>query len=92
MQNKLSATLLFLLQRMRYWYQWAYEFDGWCYKKLDFVGDGNFLPFLFCIQAVYMHLKASFKVMARLVKQHIASEQDEEKKDTESYMFRLVIG
>jgi len=35
-----------------------------------------------------MHLKASFRVMARLVKQKIVREGEEGRRDTESYMFR----
>ena len=50
-------------------------------KSRDFI-------FLFYLQTVYMHLKASFRVMARLVNQKIAREGEEGKKDTESYMFR----
>ena len=44
--------------------------------------------FFFYLQTVYMHLKASFKVMARLVNQKIVREGEEGRKDTESYMFR----
>jgi len=35
-----------------------------------------------------MHLKASFRVMARLANQKIVREDEEGRKDTESYMFR----
>jgi len=35
-----------------------------------------------------MHLKASFRVMARLVNQKIVREGEEGRNDTESYMFR----
>ena len=37
-----------------------------------------------------MHLKASFRVMARLVNQKIVREGEEGGKDTESYMFKYV--
>lgn len=46
--------------------------------------------FLFSLQTVYMHLKASFRVMARLVNQKIVREGEEGGKDTESYMFKYV--
>jgi len=70
-----------------YWeLMWCYAYKGdWirAYQYASALLDESLWS-----KAVYMHLKASFKVMARLVKQHIASEQDEERKDTESYMFR----
>ena len=44
--------------------------------------------FLFSLQTVYMHLKASFGVMARLVNQKIVREGEEGGEDTESYMFK----
>ena len=37
-----------------------------------------------------MHLKASFRVMARLVNQKIVREGEEGRKDTESYLFKWV--
>ena len=59
--------------------------------------EGALFVFLLVFQTVYMHLEASFKVMARLVNQRPTKEQDEERRDTEicmteAYMFRLVSG
>ncbi|XP_020607165.1 tetratricopeptide repeat protein 39B-like [Orbicella faveolata] len=65
----------------------------WCYAcKGDWIQAYNYADILLeeslWSKTVYMHLKASFRVMARLVNQKIVREGEEGRNDTESYMFR----
>ncbi|XP_078354114.1 tetratricopeptide repeat protein 39B-like [Oculina patagonica] len=87
---KHSITIQSEIKQFHHIFYWELM---WCYAcKGDWVQAYNYAGILLeeslWSKTVYMHLKASFRVMARLVNQKITKEGDEERRDTESYMFR----
>lgn len=86
---KHSLTVQSDIKQFHHFFYWELM---WCYAyKGDWVQAYCYAGTLFreslWSRTVYLHLKGSFKVMARLVNQ-IVTRQDEEEQDKEEYLFR----
>lgn len=87
---KHSITVQSDIRQLHHFFYWELM---WCYAfKGDWFEAYRYASILFneslWSRTVYMHLKASFKVMDRLVNQKETMGQDEEEQDREDYMFR----